>query len=152
MLAYLVRRAIWTLVTLFCVCLLTFALMFGSGIAVLDALSYCESAAGNVAVAHALGRSRTLVAQGTAVSEAFAALEIFPTLVVRMLRIGEMTGQLDVALRNVSYFFTRDVDERLDALQSLIEPALTLVMGAVLGWVMVAVLGPVYDTISQFGG
>ena len=52
---------------------------------------------------------------------------------------------------NVSYFFTRDVDERLDSLQSMIEPALTLVMGAVLGWVMVAVLGPVYDTISQFG-
>ena len=44
-----------------------------------------------------------------------------------------------------------DVDERLDSLQSMIEPALTLVMGAVLGWVMVAVLGPVYDTISQVG-
>ncbi len=102
-------------------------------------------------IAHALGRARTLVAQGSPVSEAFATLEIFPTFVVRMLRIGEMTGQLDASLRNVSYFFTRDVDERLDSLQSMIEPALTLVMGAVLGWVMVAVLGPVYDTITQFG-
>jgi type IV pilus assembly protein PilC len=69
-----------------------------------------------------------------------------------MLRVGEMTGQLDGALRNVSYFFTRDVDERLDSLQSMIEPALTLVMGALLGWVMLAVLGPVYDSISQIGG
>ncbi|MBX3695955.1 MAG: type II secretion system F family protein [Steroidobacteraceae bacterium] len=129
----------------------TFALMFGSGIAVLDALAHCERSAGNLAIAHALGRARTLVAQGSPVSEAFATLEIFPTFVVRMLRIGEMTGQLDASLRNVSYFFTRDVDERLDSLQSMIEPALTLVMGAVLGWVMVAVLGPVYDTITQFG-
>jgi type IV pilus assembly protein PilC len=130
----------------------TFALMFGSGIAVLDALAHCEKSAGNLAIAHALGRARTLVSQGTPVSEAFAALEIFPSFVVRMLRVGEMTGQLDASLRNVSYFFTRDVDERLDSLQSMIEPALTLVMGGVLGWVMLAVLGPVYDTISQVGG
>lgn len=129
----------------------TFALMFGAGIPVLDALAHCQKSAGNLAIAHALGRARTLVAQGTSVSEAFAALEIFPSFVVRMLRVGEMTGALDASLRNVSYFFTRDVDERLDSLQSMIEPALTLVMGAVLGWVMVAVLGPVYDTISQFG-
>jgi type IV pilus assembly protein PilC len=130
----------------------TFALMFGSGIAVLDALAHCERAAGNLAIGHALGRARALVGQGTPVSEAFAALEIFPSFVVRMLRVGEMTGQLDGALRNVSYFFTRDVDEQLESLQSMIEPALTLIMGAVLGWVMVAVLGPVYDSISQFGG
>ena len=130
----------------------TFALMFGSGISVLDALAHCEKSAGNLAIAHALARARTLVASGTPVSEAFAALEIFPTFVVRMLRVGEMTGQLDASLRNVSYFFTRDVDERLESLQAMIEPALTLVMGGVLGWVMVAVLGPVYDTISQVGG
>jgi type IV pilus assembly protein PilC len=130
----------------------TFALMFGSGIPVLDALAHCEKSSGNLAVGQAIGRARTLVAQGTPVSDAFAVLEIFPSFVVRMLRVGEMTGQLDGALRNVSYFFTRDVDERLDSLQSMIEPALTLVMGALLGWVMLAVLGPVYDSISQIGG
>jgi len=130
----------------------TFALMFGSGIAVLDALAHCEKSAGNLAIGQAIGRARALVAQGTPVSEAFAVLEIFPSFVVRMLRVGEMTGQLDGALRNVSYFFTRDVDERLESLQAMIEPALTLVMGAVLGWVMLAVLGPVYDSISQIGG
>ncbi len=130
----------------------TFALMFGAGIAVLDALVHCERTAGNLAIAHALGRVRNLVGQGTPVSEAFAALEIFPSFVVRMLRVGELTGQLDAALRNVSYFYTRDVDEQLERLQSLIEPAMTLVMGAVLGWVMLAVLGPVYDSLGQFTG
>ncbi len=130
----------------------TFALMFGSGIPVLDALAHCEKSAGNLAVGQAIGRARALVAQGTPVSEAFAVLEIFPSFVVRMLRVGEMTGQLDAALRNVSYFFTRDVDERLESLQSMIEPVLTLIMGALLGWVMLAVLGPVYDSLSQIGG
>jgi type IV pilus assembly protein PilC len=52
----------------------------------------------------------------------------------------------------VSYSFMRDVSEQLDRLQSLIEPVLTLVMGLVLGWVMLAVLGPVYDSISQMQG
>lgn len=128
----------------------TFALMFGSGIPVLDALQHCEGAVGNLAVGQAIGRARTLVAQGAPVSEAFASLAVFPPFVVRMVKIGEMTGQLDTSLRNVSYFFTRDVDEQLEQLQSMIEPLLTLVMGALLGWVMLAVLGPVYDSISQF--
>jgi type IV pilus assembly protein PilC len=126
----------------------TFALMFGSGIPVLDALTHCETAAGNLAIGDGIARARTLVAQGSPVSEAFAALQVFPSFVVRMIRVGEMTGRLDDSLRNVGKYFTRDVDEQLDRLQSMIEPALTLVMGLILAWVMVAVLGPVYDTIS----
>ena len=126
--------------------------MFGAGIPVLDAIAYCESAAGNLAIGAALSRVRALVAQGSPVSEAFSVLAIFPSFVVRMVRVGEMTGQLDVSLRNVSYFFTRDVDEQLERLQAMIEPVLTLIMGAVLGWVMIAVLGPVYDSISKFQG
>lgn len=126
----------------------TFALMFGSGIPVLDALKHCESAAGNLAIADGIARARTLVAQGSPVSEAFAALQVFPSFVVRMVKVGEMTGRLDDSLRNVGRFFTRDVDEQLERLQAMIEPVLTLLMGAILGWVMIAVLGPVYDTIS----
>jgi type IV pilus assembly protein PilC len=130
----------------------TFALMFGAGIPVLDALRHCEGSVGNLAVAESLGRARELVANGTSVSEAFALLDTFPSYVVRMVRVGEMTGQLDASLRNVSYFFMRDVSEQLDRLQSMIEPVLTLVMGLVLGWVMLAVLGPVYDSISMARG
>ena len=130
----------------------TFALMFGAGIPVLDALAHCGNAAGNLAIGDNLARARTLVSQGASVSEAFAVLNVFPSYVVRMVRVGEMTGQLDVSLRNVSYSFMRDVSEQLDRLQSLIEPVLTLIMGLVLGWVMLAVLGPVYDSISQMQG
>jgi type IV pilus assembly protein PilC len=126
----------------------TFALMFGSGIPVLDGLAHSESATGNLAIGDGIARARTLVAQGSPVSEAFAALQVFPSFVVRMVKVGEMTGRLDESLRNVGKFFSRDVDEQLERLQSLIEPVMTLVMGAILAWVMIAVLGPVYDTIS----
>jgi type IV pilus assembly protein PilC len=130
----------------------TFALMFGAGIPVLDSLSYCEHAVGNLSIGASVARARTLVSQGASVSEAFATLNVFPSYVVRMVRVGEMTGQLDVSLRNVSQTFMRDVGEQLDRLQSMIEPVLTLVMGVVLGWVMLAVLGPVYDSISTLQG
>jgi type IV pilus assembly protein PilC len=51
-------------------------------------------------------------------------------------------------LLNVSYFYNREVRDAIGKLQALIEPALTLLLGVILGWVMLAVLGPVYDTIS----
>jgi type IV pilus assembly protein PilC len=130
----------------------TFALMFGAGIPVLDALAHCEQAVGNLAIGDSVARSRTLVSQGAAVSEAFAVLDVFPSYVVRMVRVGEMTGRLDTSLRNVSHTFMREVSEQLDRLQSLIEPVLTLVMGLILAWVLLAVLGPVYDSISTMQG
>jgi len=66
-----------------------------------------------------------------------------------MLRVGESTGALEDAMRQVSYFYSRDVRESVDRLQSLIEPTMTLFLGAILAWVMFSVLGPIYDLITQ---
>jgi type IV pilus assembly protein PilC len=66
-----------------------------------------------------------------------------------MLRIGENTGALDTALLNVSYFYNREVRESISRVQAMIEPLLTVVLGMLLGWVMLAVLGPVYDSLSK---
>ena len=76
-------------------------------------------------------------------------VDLFPPLVIRMMRIGENTGALDTALLNVSYFYNREVKEAIGKVQAMIEPALTLVLGAILGWVMLSVLGPIYDSISK---
>jgi type IV pilus assembly protein PilC len=83
------------------------------------------------------------------VTAAFQEAGMFPPLVVRMLRVGESTGALDTALLNVSYFYNREVREEIGRIQVLIEPTLTVVMGVLLGWVMLSVLGPIYDTISK---
>ena len=66
-----------------------------------------------------------------------------------MLKVGEATGQLDAALLNVSYFYDRDVKDAIKKAQLLIEPTMTLIMGALLGWIMLAVLSPIYDIISK---
>jgi type IV pilus assembly protein PilC len=127
----------------------SFALMYSSGITVLDAIRSSEEIVGNRPLENALRTAGQQIAEGKGLTMAFTDVGLFPPLVIRMLRIGENTGALDRALLNVSYFYNREVRESIGKVQAMIEPAMTLVLGAILGWVMLSVLGPVYDTISK---
>jgi type IV pilus assembly protein PilC len=127
----------------------SFAMMYSSGITVLDAMRSCEEIVGNKPMENALRSAGQQIAEGKALTAAFQDLSLFPPLVIRMLRIGENTGRLDTALLNISYFYNREVRESIGRLQAMIEPALTVLLGLVLGWVMLSVLGPVYDSISK---
>jgi len=127
----------------------SFALMYSSGITVLDAIRASEELVGNRPLAAALRTAGQQIAEGKAIAAAFDGTGLFPPLVVRMLKVGENTGALDTALANVGYFYDRDVREAIGRLQAMVEPVLTLVLGAILGWVMLAVLGPVYDSIAK---
>jgi type IV pilus assembly protein PilC len=126
-----------------------FALMYSSGITILDAIRSAEETAGNVVVQEALHNVGQEIGEGKNVTAAFQDVGMFPPLVVRMLRVGESTGALDTALANVSYFYNREVREGIAKIQVMIEPTLTVVMGVLLGWVMLSVLGPIYDMISK---
>ncbi|MCY1384843.1 type II secretion system protein F [compost metagenome] len=99
-------------------------------------------------VAAGLRRAAQLISEGHGVTAAFQHTGIFPPLVIRMLKVGEATGSLDTALRNVSYFYNREVKELIEKVQAMIEPAMTVILGLLLGWIMLSVLGPIYDTIS----
>ena len=127
----------------------TFAMMYGAGITVLDAVRTSEETVANKPLENALRTAGQQIAEGKNLTTAFTDVGLFPPLVIRMLKIGENTGALDRALLNVSYFYNREVRESIAKIQALIEPALTLVLGAILGWVMLSVLGPVYDSISK---
>jgi len=127
----------------------TFALLYASGIPILESIRTTQEVVGNRVIRQGLEKVEQFIGEGQNVTTAFHNIGLFPPLVIRMLRVGENTGSLDSALRNVSYFFNRDVKESVEKIQSLIEPALTLVLGSILGWIMLAVLGPVYDVISK---
>jgi type IV pilus assembly protein PilC len=127
----------------------SFAMMYRSGITVLDAIRSSEEIVDNLPLENALRSAGQQIAEGKGLTIAFTDVGLFPPLVIRMLRIGENTGALDKALLNVSYFYNREVRESIGKVQAMIEPAMTVVLGAILGWVMLAVLGPVYDTISK---
>lgn len=127
----------------------TLALMYRTGIPLIDSLAYCEDISNNLVIRRAIQNARERVLTGTALSDAFATEALFPPFVIRMLKVGENTGGLDTSLSNISYFYSRDIDESISRVQAMIEPALTVVMGLILGWIMLAVLGPIYDTISK---
>ncbi len=126
-----------------------FAMMYQAGITILDSIKACENVVGNLAVRKALQRVSSLIGEGQNVTAAFQTAGLFPPLVIRMIKVGESTGELDKALRNVSYFYNRDVKESIERVQAMIEPMMTVAVGVILGWIMLAVLGPVYDTITK---
>ena len=127
----------------------TFAIMYGSGITIMDCIANSRDLVGNQVIARSLEQVSREIESGKNLTQSFQNTGVFPPLVIRMLKVGEATGQLDVALRNVSYFYDRDVKDSIKKVQVMIEPTMTIILGLLLGWVMLAVLSPIYDIISK---
>ena len=125
------------------------ATLYAAGINIIDALRASEDVTGNLAVREGLRAARHGIEQGQSMSAAFEAAQVFPSLVTRMLRLGEHTGALDQALDKVASLYQRDVAEGIARLQAAAEPALTILMGGLLLWIASAVLGPIYDIITR---
>ena len=126
-----------------------FALMYRSGITILEAVKTSEDIVANRVLSDGLQRAGQQINAGESLSEAFQNLGMFPPLVIRMLRVGETTGALDIALMNVTYFYNRDVKDSVDKALKLLEPALTLLLGGMLALILFSVLTPVYDVIGK---
>ncbi|MEY3201452.1 MAG: hypothetical protein RIR70_1002 [Pseudomonadota bacterium] len=126
-----------------------FSLMYAASIPIIDCLVAIEAAIGNAVMREAIARTAQSIREGHQLSLAMADTGLFPPLIIRMIKVGESTGALDVALNNVNYFFERDVNESVAKVQAAIEPVLTLLLGLILMWVMSAVLGPVYDLLTR---
>ena len=125
-----------------------FALMYAASITVPEALRLARALMDNAVLEEAVDRAGQGIAEGQTVAEAFARTGIFPAFVVRMMRVGETTGGLDRSLHNVSYFYAREVRETVQRLEPAILPALIVVLGGLVAWIMFSVLGPIYDTIA----
>jgi len=126
-----------------------FAIMYTSGITVLECIRSGEDVAGNRAIGRALRDAGRMIQDGGGISASFAATGLFPPLVVRMLRVGENSGALEEALNNVSYFFNRDVQESVTRLQTMLMPAVILLLGVFMIWIVTSVFGPLYDLFTQ---
>ena len=125
-----------------------FSLMFSSGITVLDAINLSKGVVSNTVLEDGIERAWQQISEGSSISEAFKNIGIFPPLVVRMLRVGESSGQMDKALNNVSYFFDRDINDSIDKMEPVMQTTLMATIGIVVLWLALSVLGPIYDTIS----
>ena len=125
-----------------------FALMFASGITVLDAINLSKAVVSNAVLEDGIERAWQQISEGSSISEAFKNIGIFPPLVVRMLRVGESSGQMDKSLNNVSYFFDRDINDSIEKMEPVLQTGLMASIGLIVMWLALSVLGPIYDTIS----
>ncbi|KPC54008.1 type II secretion system F family protein [Amantichitinum ursilacus] len=124
------------------------ALLYEAGVPVLHALALAEDGVRNRHLRIALHAARGQIEQGQTLATALGRIQPAPTLLPGLLRTGENSGQLGAALNQLANSCEHAVRQHTERMQALIEPLLTLVLGAMLAWVMLAVLGPVFDSLG----
>lgn len=127
----------------------TFGALFAGGIDVLKALDSATNTVGNRVLREGLENVQRHVKSGDALSEALNKSGEFPSMVVRMVRVGEESGGLTDVLNQVSEFYTNDVDEEVQKVITMIEPSLTALLGGMILWIAVGVFGPIYSSFEN---
>ena len=128
----------------------TFAALFASGIDVVSGLKSARETVSNLVMIDAMRTVEHMVQAGSPLSEAFNGCGEFPSLVVRMVKVGEESGKLTVVLDQVSEFYTKDVNEAIDGMIEMIQPTLTAVLGLMIAWIAAGSLGPIYMNLGNF--
>ncbi len=128
-----------------------FAVTFRSGIEVLICLDAAKRTVKNRSLRQAMEVVHDRVQAGDPLSSAMQTTGEFPSMVVHMVKIGETTGRLEETLLNVAEFYDRDVDDAIQAMISMIEPALIVLLGGMMALIAMAVFGPLYDSLGSIG-
>jgi type IV pilus assembly protein PilC len=122
----------------------TLATMFSAGVPLVEALDSVGGAAGNYVYQEATVKIKAEVATGTALTVAMQNSAVFPAMVIQMCSIGEETGALDAMLGKVADFYEAEVDDAVEALSSLMEPIIMVVLGTLIGGMVVAMYLPIF--------
>lgn len=127
------------------------ALLLSSGVPILDGLAITGKTAGNKVVEKAIMESRLSISKGNTVAEPLRESKIFPPLVCQMVAVGESTGGLDGMLRKVAELYEEEVDDAVSNLTAMMEPAIMVVLGVILGGLVVAMYLPIFQMGSLVG-
>ena len=126
-----------------------FSITYRSGIGILECLDISSNVIKNRVIKESVINARNSVFDGVPLTNSLRATGQFPTLVLRMIKVGEDGGNLDETLENVNFFYDKEVNDSVDRLLGMIQPALTIVLGAMMMWISVAVFGPLYGSFSK---
>lgn len=129
----------------------TLSTLLSSGVSILESLVIVAGTAGNKVIEEALITARTHISQGRSISEPLKEAGVFPPMVVQMIQVGESTGALDSMLNKIADFYEDDVDNTVTNLTALLEPALMVFLGVVLGGLIVAMYLPIFQLGSVIG-
>lgn len=122
----------------------TLGTMVRSGVPILDALEIVAKTSGNVVLEEVIYEVRTSIAEGQTIAEPLSETEVFPSMVVQMISVGEATGALDSMLEKIADFYENEVDAAVDALTSMLEPILMIFLGGSIGGLVVAMYLPIF--------
>lgn len=122
----------------------TLSTLLSSGVNLLDALDICRETINNSVLEVAVSKVRPSVEQGKSLAASFAQLDIFPSMAVQMMLVGENTGQLDRMMEKVADFYEAEVEQAIAGLTKLIEPIILVVLGGVVGGMLIAMYLPIF--------
>lgn len=127
------------------------SLMVGAGVSILEGLSISSDVVGNSIVADALKDAAKQVEKGFPIAYSFAKHpEAFPFILSQMIAVGEETGKMEEVLTKISHIFEIESDQKVKALTSAIEPLVMIILGLGVGFLVVAIILPIYNLTSQF--
>jgi type IV pilus assembly protein PilC len=126
----------------------TLSALVRSGVPILESLDIVAETAGNYVVAKAVRETQAAVKRGDPLSKKLEEHPVFPPMVVQMMAVGEETGALDEMLDKIADFYDQEVEATVDALTSLIEPILIMVMGVCVGGMIISLYLPMFNIIK----
>jgi type IV pilus assembly protein PilC len=122
----------------------TLSTMFAAGVPLVEALDSVGGASGNYIYKQATLQIKAEISTGSSLTVAMQNANVFPNMALQMVSIGEESGQLDAMLGKVADFFEAEVDDAVDALSSLMEPMIMVILGILIGGIIVAMYLPIF--------
>jgi len=130
----------------------TLGTMISSGVPILDSLDIVAATAGNMTIEEAIRETRQSISEGRTIAEPLADSEVFPSMVVQMISVGEATGALDTMLGKIADFYDDEVDAAVDALTAMLEPFMMVFLGGTIGGLVVSMYLPIFQMAGAMGG
>jgi type IV pilus assembly protein PilC len=118
--------------------------MFAAGVPLVEALESVAGASGNYEYFVATKKIQSEVATGSSLTSSMQGTDVFPNMVIQMVAIGEESGALDSMLSKVADFFEQEVDDAVEALSSLMEPMIMVVLGTLIGGMVISMYLPIF--------
>jgi type IV pilus assembly protein PilC len=127
----------------------TLSTLLASGVPILDGLDITARTAGNAIIEDAIQTTRTSIERGESISAPLRETNVFPSMVVQMINVGETTGALDAMLAKIADFYEEEVDTAVAGLLTLMEPVMIAFLGGIVGGIVIAMYMPIFELISQ---
>lgn len=129
----------------------TLGTLLSSGVPLLDGLTICAKTSGNKVIEEALVNARVSISGGKTIADPLSQSQVFPKMVTHMIAVGESTGALDAMLGKIADFYEDEVDQAVASLTALLEPAMMVFLGVVIGFIVIAMYLPIFKMASVIG-